>query len=125
MRHNFICSVTLINRWLENLHSLPCDPGTPQAPDQLFAFSGEHGSYHYFDPTHISFDDIHTGSLPFILSAGRSFPIHRLIEKWRERRNQRHTERFLPSNLVRAQHAPCASRVANSNFTGKMIDRNG
>src|SRR5579884_3824153 len=51
--------IPLVNDRLENLHSLPCNLGTAETPNQLLAFAGKHGPDNDLDPPHIAAHNVH------------------------------------------------------------------
>src|SRR5229473_215608 len=63
MRHDFVGGVTLVNGGLKDLHALAGDFRAAQAADEFFTLAGKHRADDDFNPAHIAFDDVHSGSL--------------------------------------------------------------
>src|SRR6516225_2558532 len=63
MRDDLVGGVALIDGGLENLYALARNLCAAKAANQLLALARKHRAYDDFDPAHIAFDDVHSGSL--------------------------------------------------------------
>jgi hypothetical protein len=62
MADDSVLRVALIDYRLKNLNALFRNLSTPQTPNQLFAFAGEHWSDYNFYPAHVPFHNVHASS---------------------------------------------------------------